>query len=57
VAEAREIVARSEEEEEEGVEESDEKEREAIATTVVAGRALFSRIKSSFCYKICFALL
>jgi hypothetical protein len=35
---------------------SDEKEREA-AVVVATGRALFLRIKSSFCYKIFFALL
>jgi hypothetical protein len=35
------------------IEESEEEEPEAAA----AGRALFSRIKSSFCYKIFFALL
>jgi hypothetical protein len=34
------------------IEESDEEEPEAAA-----GRALFSRIKSSFCYKIFFARL
>jgi hypothetical protein len=36
------------------IEESEEEEPEAAAA---AGRALFSRIKSSFCYKIFFALL
>jgi hypothetical protein len=50
------LMKRSEEEEEEGVEESDKEEREAVGA-ITARCALFLRIKSSFCYKIFFALL